>query len=218
MCEILRYARAARGCLCGFLFLALAPMTTHPLLLHDLKRVFGYDTFRPLQREIMEASLDGRDVLAILPTGAGKSLCYQLPALARRGLTVVASPLIALMKDQVDQMQAAGVAATFLNSTLDGAQLRKRELKLERGEYQILYVAPERLVSRDFLAQLAGWNVEAFAVDEAHCISEWEGAHWTGKPRSQFCRRDVERIGQASQDHNSVGEMWLPSIGSFGGG
>ena len=148
-------------------------MTTHPLLLHDLKRVFGYDTFRPLQREIMEASLDGRDVLAILPTGAGKSLCYQLPALARRGLTVVASPLIALMKDQVDQMQAAGVAATFLNSTLDGAQLRKRELKLERGEYQILYVAPERLVSRDFLAQLAGWNVEAFAVDEAHCISEW---------------------------------------------
>ena len=103
-------------------------MTTHPLLLHDLKRVFGYDTFRPLQREIMEASLDGRDVLAILPTGAGKSLCYQLPALARRGLTVVASPLIALMKDQ------------------------------------------------------------------------------------------VERIGQASQDHNSVGEMWLPSIGSFGGG
>ena len=173
MCEILRYARAARGCLCGFLFLALAPMTTHPLLLHDLKRVVGYDTFRPLQREIMEASLDGRDVLAILPTGAGKSLCYQLPALARRGLTVVASPLIALMKDQVDQMQAAGVAATFLNSTLDGAQLRKRELKLERGEYQILYVAPERLVSRDFLAQLAGWNVEAFAVDEAHCISEW---------------------------------------------
>ena len=151
----------------------LTPTTTHALLAHDLKRVFGYDTFRPLQREIMEASLSGHDVLAILPTGAGKSLCYQLPALARSGLTVVASPLIALMKDQVDQMKAAGVAATFLNSTLDGAQLRKRETKLDNGEYRILYVAPERLVNRDFLAQLRGWNVEAFAVDEAHCISEW---------------------------------------------
>ncbi len=144
-----------------------------PLLARDLKRVFGYDSFRPLQREIMDASLDGRDALAILPTGAGKSLCYQLPALSRTGLTVVASPLIALMKDQVDQMSAAGVPTAFLNSTLDAAQLRKRYEKLEAGAYRILYVAPERLVQRDFLVQLRSWSVEAFAVDEAHCISEW---------------------------------------------
>ena len=139
----------------------------------ELKRVFGYDTFRPLQREIMDASLAGRDVVAILPTGAGKSLCYQLPALVRAGLTVVASPLIALMKDQVDQMQAAGVAATFINSTLDSAELRARMKRLDEGAFRILYVAPERLVSSEFLTQLRRWRVEAIAVDEAHCISEW---------------------------------------------
>jgi ATP-dependent DNA helicase RecQ len=138
-----------------------------------LKTVFGYDSFRPLQREIMLASLQGRDTVAVLPTGAGKSLCYQLPALVRQGLTVVASPLIALMKDQVDQMQAAGVAATFINSTLDGDEFRARCAALDRGEHRILYVAPERLVTSDFLARLAHWKVEAIAVDEAHCISEW---------------------------------------------
>jgi len=138
-----------------------------------LKSVFGYDSFRPLQREIMEASLEGRDAVAVLPTGAGKSLCYQLPALVRDGLTVVASPLIALMKDQVDQMQAAGVAATFINSTLDLDEFRARCAALDRGEMRILYVAPERLVTPEFLARLARWKVAALAVDEAHCISEW---------------------------------------------
>ncbi|MBI1304402.1 MAG: DNA helicase RecQ [Phycisphaera sp.] len=138
-----------------------------------LKSVFGYDSFRPLQREIMEASLEGRDAVAVLPTGAGKSLCYQLPALVRDGLTVVASPLIALMKDQVDQMQAAGVAATFINSTLDLDEFRARCAALDRGEIRILYVAPERLVTPEFLARLARWKVDALAVDEAHCISEW---------------------------------------------
>lgn len=138
-----------------------------------LKTVFGYDSFRPLQREIMQASLEGRDAVAVLPTGAGKSLCYQLPALVREGLTVVASPLIALMKDQVDQMQAAGVAATFINSTLDGDEFRARCAALDRGEHRILYVAPERLVTPEFLARLARWKVAALAVDEAHCISEW---------------------------------------------
>ena len=138
-----------------------------------LKTVFGYDSFRPLQREIMQASLEGRDAVAVLPTGAGKSLCYQLPALVREGLTVVASPLIALMKDQVDQMQAAGVAATFINSTLDADEFRARCAELDRGEHRILYVAPERLVTPEFLARLARWKVAALAVDEAHCISEW---------------------------------------------
>jgi ATP-dependent DNA helicase RecQ len=138
-----------------------------------LKQVFGYDGFRPLQREIMEATLAGRDVAAILPTGAGKSLCYQLPALMRNGLTVVVSPLIALMKDQVDQLEAAGVAATFLNSTLDGAEMHRRISGLDQGRYAMLYVAPERLMMPDFFPRLSGWNTVALAVDEAHCISEW---------------------------------------------
>jgi ATP-dependent DNA helicase RecQ len=138
-----------------------------------LKQIFGYDSFRPLQQEIMAATLDGLDTVAILPTGAGKSLCYQLPALARDGLTVVVSPLIALMKDQVDQLHAAGVAATYLNSTLDPDELRARHDALDAGRFQLLYVAPERLLAGDFPRKLAGWNIAAIAVDEAHCISEW---------------------------------------------
>src|SRR6266852_3398533 len=116
-----------------------------------LKEVFGYDSFRPLQREIVAAALANRDVLALLPTGGGKSLCYQLPALLRAGLTVVVSPLIALMKDQVDAMTATGVAATFLNSTLDDAEARRRLRDLHEGRYRLLYVAPERLFAGTFL-------------------------------------------------------------------
>ncbi len=138
-----------------------------------LKQTFGYDEFRPLQREIMDASLAGRDAVAILPTGAGKSLCYQLPALVREGLTVVVSPLIALMKDQVDQLDASGVAATFINSSLDGEEARRRIAGLNAGNYQLLYVAPERLMLPDFLSRLKDWKIAALAVDEAHCISEW---------------------------------------------
>ena len=154
------------------------PESDHPRHPDDrlgrlLKQVWGYDRFRPLQREIMDASLAGRDVVAILPTGAGKSLCYQLPALVRDGLTVVVSPLIALMKDQVDQLHAAGVAATALNSSLDDGEARRRLADLENGRIRLLFVAPERLVLPDFLARLSRWNVRALAVDEAHCISEW---------------------------------------------
>lgn len=138
-----------------------------------LKRHFGYDAFRPLQRDIIESLLSRRDVIAILPTGAGKSLCYQLPALAAEGLTLVVSPLIALMKDQVDQLQSAGVAATFLNSTLDGAETRRRLDGLRAGDYKLLYVAPERVMTPDFAPSLRDWNVTTLAVDEAHCISEW---------------------------------------------
>jgi ATP-dependent DNA helicase RecQ len=147
-------------------------MSQH-LLSSRLKQTFGYDGFRPLQREIMETSLAGRDAVAILPTGAGKSLCYQLPALVREGLTLVVSPLIALMKDQVDQLEASGVAATFINSSLDGEEARRRLDGINAGEYQLLYVAPERLMLPDFLSRLKGWNIAALAVDEAHCISEW---------------------------------------------
>ncbi len=121
----------------------------------------------------MEACLAGRDVLAILPTGAGKSLCYQLPALARGGLTLVVSPLIALMKDQVDSLLAAGVSATFLNSTLDGNEVRERRRRLDAGDVRLLYAAPERIMAGGFVDDLRRWGVNAVAVDEAHCISEW---------------------------------------------
>ncbi len=138
-----------------------------------LKRTFGYSTFRPLQREIIDATLAGQDVFALLPTGGGKSLCFQLPALARPGLTVVVSPLIALMKDQVDQLQASGVAATFLNSSLKAEESRARLRDLHRGAYKLLYVAPERLMLDGWAENLKAWNVACLAIDEAHCVSEW---------------------------------------------
>jgi len=144
-----------------------------PTLPQLLKSTFGYSTFRPLQREIIEANLVGEDVFALLPTGGGKSLCFQLPALARPGLTVVVSPLIALMKDQVDALQASGVAATFLNSTLGADESRARLNGLHRGEYKLLYVAPERLMLEGWVEKLKAWNVTAIAIDEAHCVSEW---------------------------------------------
>jgi ATP-dependent DNA helicase RecQ len=144
-----------------------------PDLLHTLKTTFGYNAFRPLQREIIETSLANRDVFALLPTGGGKSLCFQIPALHRTGLTIVVSPLIALMKDQVDQLQAAGVSATFLNSTLGAAEARSRLAGLHRGEWRLLYVAPERLMLDNWQENLKAWNVTAIAIDEAHCVSEW---------------------------------------------
>ncbi len=146
-----------------------APQNLLPLL----KQHFGFASFRPLQEEIIRDSLAGRDVFALLPTGGGKSLCFQLPALAGDGLTVVVSPLIALMKDQVDALQAAGVPATFLNSSLAAGEARSRLRGLHQGEFKLLYVAPERLMLSGFLADLPRWNVRLIAVDEAHCISEW---------------------------------------------
>ncbi len=157
----------------GIAALNYPPVSTRSELRSTLKRVFGYDSFRPLQEEIMDASLDGRDAFALLPTGGGKSLCFQLPALVRDGLTVVVSPLIALMKDQVDALQAAGVAATFLNSTLGEKESRKRLAALFNNEYRLLYVAPERLMVPTFLEKLRQWKVALIAIDEAHCISEW---------------------------------------------
>ncbi len=138
-----------------------------------LKHHFGYDTFRPLQREIIDAVLAKRDTLALLPTGGGKSLCYQLPALATPGLTLVVSPLIALMKDQVDSLRANGIDAAYLNSSLDARDAAACFEHLERGTYRLLYVSPERALMPHFLAQLPRWNVTRIAVDEAHCVSEW---------------------------------------------
>ncbi len=121
----------------------------------------------------MRDALAGRDVFALMPTGGGKSLCFQLPALLRDGLTIVISPLISLMKDQVDALQASGVAATFLNSALDGNEARQRLRGLFNGKYRLLYVAPERLMLDSFIEKVKEWNVAQIAVDEAHCISEW---------------------------------------------
>ena len=148
-------------------------LVASPDLRSLLKRTFGYSEFRPLQQEIIEATLAGKDVFALLPTGGGKSLCFQLPALSRPGLTVVVSPLIALMKDQVDQLQASGVAATFLNSTLGADEARSRLRGLHRGEYKLLYAAPERLMLEGWVENLKSWNVSCIAIDEAHCVSEW---------------------------------------------
>jgi ATP-dependent DNA helicase RecQ len=138
-----------------------------------LERWFGFPSFRPSQEAIVRDVLAGRDVFALLPTGGGKSLCYQLPAVLTQGLTVVISPLIALMKDQVDALETAGIPATALNSSLEWAELRRRVDGLERGEYSLLYVAPERLTLPGFSEDLRRWGVARFVVDEAHCISEW---------------------------------------------
>ncbi|MEX1118476.1 MAG: DNA helicase RecQ [Terrimicrobiaceae bacterium] len=138
-----------------------------------LKTAFGYESFRPMQREIIVAAMEGKDVFALLPTGGGKSLCFQLPALLREGLTVVVSPLIALMKDQVDQLDAAGVSATYLNSSLREAEARERLRGLHEGRFRLLYVAPERLMLENWKENLRSWNVTSIAIDEAHCISEW---------------------------------------------
>ncbi len=138
-----------------------------------LKKHFGYSAFRPLQEEIVKDALAGRDVFALMPTGGGKSLCFQLPALLRDGLTIVVSPLISLMKDQVDALETSGIAATFLNSVLDRQAASARLRGLHRGEYRLLYVAPERLMLDTFLERALNWNIAQIAIDEAHCISEW---------------------------------------------
>ncbi|MCL4529922.1 MAG: RecQ family ATP-dependent DNA helicase, partial [Chloroflexi bacterium] len=138
-----------------------------------LKAAFGYDTFRPLQREVIENVLDKRDTLAVMPTGGGKSLCYQIPALIFGGLTVVVSPLIALMKDQVEQMRAYGVPALFLNSSLSAEAYQENMDYVRRGQVKLLYVAPETLLTARILSLLSTLKVDCLTIDEAHCISEW---------------------------------------------
>jgi ATP-dependent DNA helicase RecQ len=138
-----------------------------------LKNYFGYDQFRPLQEEIIETVLAKKDALVIMPTGGGKSLCYQLPALRLDGVTLVVSPLIALMKDQVDALKANGVAAEFINSSLTADEIYKVQRKAQNGQLKILYIAPERLSVDSFKQFLENINVQLIAIDEAHCISEW---------------------------------------------
>jgi ATP-dependent DNA helicase RecQ len=155
----------------------VAPVNSSPVadaqILARLKSVFGYDSFRPLQEEIVRSLLDGRDAFVLMPTGGGKSLCYQLPGLILEGVTVVVSPLIALMKDQVDNLQTLGVPATFINSSLGSSEIGRRQAAVARGQVKLLYVAPERLMTANFLNLLAIVQPALFAIDEAHCISEW---------------------------------------------
>src|SRR5438045_4077487 len=134
---------------------------------------FQLESFRPGQREVISAILSGQNCLCIMPTGGGKSLCYQLPAVAREGTTLVISPLIALMKDQVDGLRARGFRATFINSSLDLEEQRQRMSQMSAGELDLVYIAPERLRNRAFQDALATSRIQLLAVDEAHCISEW---------------------------------------------
>jgi RecQ family ATP-dependent DNA helicase len=141
--------------------------------LKALREFFGFEEFRAGQREVIESVLAGRDTVVVMPTGGGKSLCYQLPALMKGGVTVVVSPLIALMKDQVDALQARGLPATFINSSLDFEEQKGRIAAVRRGAFKLLYVAPERFRSNHFVETLQSANISLFAVDEAHCISQW---------------------------------------------
>jgi ATP-dependent DNA helicase RecQ len=138
-----------------------------------LKQHFGLDAFRPGQAEVISSVLSGRNTVVVMPTGAGKSLCYQLPAMLLDGVTVVVSPLIALMQDQVDALQARGIAATFINSTLSDGERAERQRRLRGGDYKLVYVAPERFRSEAFTQALLDANLALYAIDEAHCISQW---------------------------------------------
>ena len=138
-----------------------------------LKAVFGYDSFRQGQESVINAVLDGRDILAVMPTGAGKSLCYQVPAMLLSGITLVISPLISLMQDQVKALNEAGVDAAFINSSLSEKEMHDTFKNASKGQYKIIYVAPERLMSEDFVRLAKGVEISMITVDEAHCISQW---------------------------------------------
>lgn len=138
-----------------------------------LKKYFGYDEFRPLQEEIIENVISGKDTFVLMPTGGGKSLCYQLPALHFQGLTLVISPLIALMKDQVDSLNVNGIPAAYINSSLNSSEINEIQRKITLREIKILYIAPERLAQTYFEDYLLSLDISLIAIDEAHCISEW---------------------------------------------
>ncbi|MDA8159993.1 MAG: DNA helicase RecQ [Desulfobacteraceae bacterium] len=145
----------------------------HRSPLDTLKKVFGYTSFRPFQQEIIERLINGEDLFVLMPTGGGKSLCYQLPALHRPGVAIVVSPLISLMKDQVDALTAAGVRAASYNSSLSEGESKQTLARLHAGQLDLLYIAPERLMSEAFLERLRVIEIALFAIDEAHCVSQW---------------------------------------------
>src|SRR5690606_36415156 len=134
---------------------------------------YGYPRFRPGQARVMTSILQGQDTLAIMPTGAGKSICFQIPALLFDGVTLVISPLISLMKDQVDTLQNLGISASFINSSLSPGEVERRIKQTAESAYKILYIAPERLGAAAFLEMIRGLRVSFMAIDEAHCVSQW---------------------------------------------
>ncbi|MBI5635068.1 MAG: ATP-dependent DNA helicase RecQ, partial [Nitrospirae bacterium] len=142
-------------------------------MLEALHTVFGFETFRPNQEDIVRNVLSGHDVFAVMPTGGGKSLCYQLPAWLLKGTAVVISPLIALMKDQVDAARENGIAAVFINSSMTQREISDACISLKQSKTKLLYIAPERFAMPEFLQFLKGLSLSLFAIDEAHCISEW---------------------------------------------
>src|SRR3979411_1170830 len=164
-----------------------------------LKRIFGFDQFRAGQEARVRDALAGRDVLALMPTGGRKSLCFQLPALLQPGVTLVVSPLIALLQDQVRLMQANDVAASFINSNLEAIDVSRRTAALLRGDYKLFYLAPERLLLREFLdgpLRTLGntLGINAFVIDEAHCVSEW----------GHDFRREYRQLSQLRRRHPTI--------------
>ena len=148
-------------------------MSQSPDLVATLRQHFGFASFRPGQKEAIQQVLTGQHTLLVMPTGAGKSLAYQLPALLLPGLTLVISPLIALMKDQVDALLDAELPATYINSSLPSGEQNRRLRAMREGHVKLVYIAPERLRSNQFIRALANVPVSLLAVDEAHCVSQW---------------------------------------------
>lgn len=165
----------------------MQPPTPHQALLNW----FGYKEFRPGQLDIIQAILKGRDTLAILPTGGGKSICFQVPGLVFGATTLVISPLISLMKDQVDSLRLRGIKATYLNSSLDSSTLKRRLAKLQKNHYRFVYVAPERLESKSFIQAMRKIPVNLVAIDEAHCLSQW-GVDF--RPHYRRIRDNLDKI------------------------